>query len=301
MALTFPKKALFYGLLTLLTLLTMEGMARIAYYAAYGQGYGSGPPDPPVHSSAFSPPDITADPARDLLPLLIRHPFYGDTRTSPYHALNAMPPWRRREDTVVIALLGGSVAELVKPFLERELRRYFAANHLPRQPVVIELAAEIAKQPQQTMVVANTLLLGGEFDLIINLDGYNEVAGSAGQNFRNGVFPFFPLWWPKRAGLTAEEILLAGNIRLRRQEYTRRAAAGDTAPLRWSAVFGLANRYRQERTATEIIQRNHRLATMASGYSLAKYGPRNWREGVQRERERERLCGRRLESGIGVR
>ena len=92
MALTFPKRVLFYGLLTLLTLLTMEGMARIAYYAAYGQGYGSGPPDPPAHSAAFSPADFTADPARDLLPLLIRHPFYGDTRTSPYHALNAMPP-----------------------------------------------------------------------------------------------------------------------------------------------------------------------------------------------------------------
>ena len=56
MALTFPKRVLFYGLLTLLTLLTMEGMARIAYYAAYGQGYGSGPPDTPVDSYALPPP-----------------------------------------------------------------------------------------------------------------------------------------------------------------------------------------------------------------------------------------------------
>ena len=40
----------------LLTLLAIEGMARLAYYAAYGQGYGSGaaadldnltPPPPP--------------------------------------------------------------------------------------------------------------------------------------------------------------------------------------------------------------------------------------------------------------
>ena len=196
-------------------------------------------------------------------------------------------------------MLGGSVAELVKPFLERALRRYFAANHLPRQPVVIELAAEIAKQPQQTMIVASALLLGGEFDLIINLDGFNEVAGSAGHNFRDGVFPFFPRWWHKRVGLTAEEILLAGNIAVLRREQTRLAAAGNTAPLRWSAVFGLVNRYRQERTATEIIQLNHQLAARESDYSLEKYGPRNWREGVQRERER--LCGRRPESGIGVR
>ena len=282
MALTFPKRVLFYGLLTLLTLLTMEGMARIAYYAAYGQWYGSASPDTPVDSHALPPPPITADSARSLLPLLIRHPFYGDTRTSPYHDLNAMPPWRRREDTVVIGLLGGSVAELVKPYLERALRRYFAANNLPRQPVVLELAAEAVKQPQQTIIIANTMLLGGEFDLIVNLDGYNELAGSVGRNFGEGSFPFFPLWWHKRVGLTTEEILLAGNARFLRREQARLAAAGAIAPLRWSAAFGLVNRYRQERTAAQIIQRNRELAATQATYRLEQHGPRGW---LQAERE----------------
>ena len=40
--LPFPKKVLYYGLMLLLTLLASEGMARLAYYAAYGTGYGGG-------------------------------------------------------------------------------------------------------------------------------------------------------------------------------------------------------------------------------------------------------------------
>ena len=40
--LPFRKKVLYYGLMLLLTLLAIEGMARLAYYAAYGQGYGGG-------------------------------------------------------------------------------------------------------------------------------------------------------------------------------------------------------------------------------------------------------------------
>ena len=43
--LPFRKKVLYYGLMLLLTLLVLEGMARIAYYAAYGSGYSGGRAD----------------------------------------------------------------------------------------------------------------------------------------------------------------------------------------------------------------------------------------------------------------
>ena len=40
--LSFRRKILYYGLMLALTLLAIEGMARLAYYAAYGSGYGGG-------------------------------------------------------------------------------------------------------------------------------------------------------------------------------------------------------------------------------------------------------------------
>ena len=257
----FRKKALYYGLTLLLLLLALEGMARIAYYAAYGQEYGRNRGDTPA----------------DAAPFRIRHPFYGHTRSLPYHALNETPPRPRRADRVLIGLVGGSVASDVKPFLERALGRYFAAAGWPRQPVLLELAFGGQRQPQQVMIAAHTLLLGGEFDLIINLDGVNEVAGSGGQNPQDGIFPFFSGRWHRLAKPSAEEILLAGRLAALRREQSRLAAAGTLAPLRRSALFGLGNRYRQERNAARISQRNHELAALKSPYSLEKHGPRSRR------------------------
>ena len=274
-SLPFRKKALYYGLMLLLTVLALEGMARIAYYAAYGQAYGGGPEERPADpDSPLLPAAYTANPDYDRQ--RIRHPFYGFTDRRPGHALNRMPPRQRREDTVVIGVLGGSVAEQVQPFLQDALRRYFAANNLPRQPATLNLAVAAGKQPQQVIIVVNNLQLGGEFDLIVNMDGFNELVGSAGQNADEGLFPFFPTRWHKRVGLTAEEVLLAGSIGLLRQEQARRARAAATSPLRRSAVFGLIYRYRQERVARQIVQQNRELAATEAGYILEKHGPRSW-------------------------
>ena len=250
-----------------LTLLVLEGMAGRAYYAAYGQGYDRGRLAAPAGSAL--PPDATNA-------LELRHPFYGFTKRSPDRALNAALPQQRRADTVVIGLLGGSVAAQVKPFLQEALTRRFAANNLPRRPVVLNLAVLSVKQPQQTLIVADRLLRGGEFDLIVNLDGVNEVFGSGENNLANGVFPFLPLGWDKRVGLTRAEILRAGQIGVLRREQARRAAAGETSLLRWSALFGLAHHWRQERIAAQIIRQNHELAAAATDYSLEKHGPGNW-------------------------
>ena len=186
-----------------------------------------------------------------------------------------MPPRQRREDTIIIGLLGGSVAYETQPFLQRALNRRFAANNGPRPPLVLGLATGAVKQPQQTLIVAHTLLLGGEFDLIVNLDGYNEVTGSVSQSRVEGVFPFFPWLWNKRGELTGQELLRAGQIGILRREQARLTAAEATAPLRWSAVWRLANRYQRERTALQIIRRNQQLAAADSAYSLEKYGPRS--------------------------
>ena len=264
----FPKKILYYGLLLGLTILVIEGMARVAYYAAYGAGYGGG--GAAAGEQAGLPGDRTEHSE-------LRHPYYGFANGGWEHALNGMPPPQRAEDTVVIGLLGGSLMGGVNSFLRRALADWFVANGRPRRLIIRDFTLSGGKQPQQALIVANMLLLGGEFDLIINLDGFNEAWGSGGVNYREGVFPFFPNYWDSRAGLTAGEILQAGRIGLLRREQARLAAAGERSPLGWSAVFGLVNRWRQERVAAEIILLNHELTAAAGDYSLEKYGPRSWR------------------------
>ena len=283
------KKILYYGIMLLLTLLALEGMARLAYYAAYGQGYGGGgsadpdnltpPPLPIVSDAAHDSPEY-------FEPLRIAHPFYGFTAGSPRNALNAMPPRPRREDTVIIGLLGGSVAEQVKPYFQAALNRWFAANQLPRRPAVLGLAMGSVRQPQQTLIVTNTLLLGGEFDLIVNLDGFNELRGGAawigGSDRIVNLDRFNEL---NRSSMTGAELLLVGRLRALRGEQARRRTAGATSPLRWSALFGLANRYQQERTAAEIIRLNHQLAAPEPEASPPQPERRPQRN-VQRRQER---------------
>ena len=122
----------------------------------------------------------------------ISHPFYGFSLTSAYDELNAMPPRQGRDDTVVIGLLGGSVAAAVEPYLQSALTRWFAANNRLRQPAVLKLAVPGAKQPQQTLIVASALLLGGEFDLIVNLDGFNELVSAWAGTLTRMSFLSFP-------------------------------------------------------------------------------------------------------------
>ena len=259
-----------------LTLLVIEGMARIAYYAAYGTEYGGG-------SAADSPDNLTPPPltlvnqgfaAAPATPFLKRHPIYGYIQGLPFHQLpEERRPRPRQGDTVVIALLGGSVAYGVNAYLERALGRWFAENNQPRRPVFLNWSRGGLGQPQQTMLVAGALLRGGAVDLIINLDGFNELGKNASPR---GAFPFFPGQWKSQVGLTAEELLLIGQIGVLRREQARRAAAGETSILRRSALFGLAQRWRQESNAAQIIRLNHELATAKSAYRLEKHGPRRW-------------------------
>ena len=53
----FRRKILYYGIMLALTLLASEGMARLAYYAAYGQRY-SGRPDEALNMPPPPPPSL---------------------------------------------------------------------------------------------------------------------------------------------------------------------------------------------------------------------------------------------------
>jgi len=56
------------------------------------------------------------------------------------------------------------------------------------------------KQPQQLLSLAYLVTLGAHFDIVVNLDGLNEVALPAVENVPKGVFPFYPRNWSVRMG-----------------------------------------------------------------------------------------------------
>ena len=260
------KKIFFYCLMIVLTLAVIEGMAQAAYYIAYGEFNGDGP---------SRPQPAVGDAAEGWDPDQIVHPYYGYTRSAAEHPLNQVPPPRREDGVVLIGLLGGSVSRHIADAFQNALAAWFRDNDIPAQPVVLELAHLGMKQPQQVMIVANTLSLGGEYDIIVNLDGYNELVVPYRDYFRNGLSPFYPWRWHalQQDSLTDTQKLLVSRIYALRQREQRLDALAAAEPWRRSALYGIVNRYLRERAAAEILALNHELAAPTGDYSLQRYGP----------------------------
>ena len=174
-----------------------------------------------------------------------------------------MPPPQTGPDTVVIALLGGSVAWDVIPYFQQALTRYFADHGLAKEPVLVQLPGIGMKQPQQLYIASFMFTMGGNFDILVNLDGYNELAFSY-ENFAKDVFPFFPIHWNKQVFLPGEEIVLIGQIRAARGQLSQLQQTGPASPFRYTALYGILHRYRLQQTETRISQLNYALANHQS-------------------------------------
>ena len=286
---TLPKQILFYSLLLLLTLAVVEGMARAAYYLAYGEWYQVPAPLDPAALNRNSESDRVALPEINDGLNPVNHPYYGFTRPSPIDDLNAMPPPQTGADTVIIAFLGGSVAHLLTADFRRAVEQYFAEQKLPRRPVVLGLAHSGHRQPQQLHVVSYMLTMGGGFDLVVNLDGYNELNGPY-RNFSRGVFPFFPAVWEQLNELTIPEIAIAGRILNRRAELAELQQDAASSPFRYSAAYELLHRYRIQRANDRIRQLNYDLTQVETGRQFARHGPRgNFQNFDQVRREAVRV------------
>lgn len=100
----------------------------------------------------------------------------------------------------VIGIFGGSVAHGLayggmEPII-RELRENGIVNGRPIRIVPITMGG--IKEPQQLMALNYFIILGAHFDIVLNLDGFNDIVLPYIENIRLGVFPFFPRNWPTR-------------------------------------------------------------------------------------------------------
>lgn len=145
------------------------------------------------------------------------------------------------EERVVVVVLGGSFADQLathfgslRPALQ-ETERFQR-----RRVVVISLAQPGYKQPQQLMALNYFLSLGMHADIVINVDGFNDVALAPVSVIPWGGFPFFPRGWPAAVGHLDPALRRAiGELSYLRDLRARRAGAFSRVPWRYSMVCGL--------------------------------------------------------------
>ena len=169
------------------------------------------------------------------------------------------PILKKSSEKFIIGIFGGSFA--TQFYRYSAFRRFQDCLKRQRKKVIVlNFAAGGYKQPQQLLILTSLLSLGAEFDLIVNIDGFNEVALPPAENIPNAVYPFYPRMWHARAKYTLnyEEIKQRGHIEFLKSQKMEWAKLFYTYRLYWSPTFSILWEYRDRFLSRKIeeLQRN---------------------------------------------
>ena len=250
MTMTPPKTQLqnmAFGLLTAVLILTaLEGLSWAAFEVL--------PPRPVLsiedHFSKEEPPPGHQQTAQTVRQDQAIHPFLGYVLDPDHHSAAREPgrnpeaiahgfPRNRhpifhtpRSDQLVIGIFGGSVASILANNAHRMGRKLpHLQRFAGRKLVLVNLATGGFKQPQQLMTLAYFLSLGAHFDIVLNLDGFNDIALATTDNVDRGMYPFYPRHWDFRVSdLDPERRRRQGQIAYFQDLRTERAERFSRAP-----------------------------------------------------------------------
>ena len=173
-------------------------------------------------------------------------------------------------DDYVIAVTGGSVAFQFVNFhpgmtviVEALKERY------PDKTInVYTLANGGYKQPQQYLALSYLLALGAHFDMVLNLDGFNEVVLPPVEHIPKRVNPFYPRAWHQKVSGLNDAFMLstAGKVSVLRNMQVEWAKLCSGKPFRYSAtanfLWKVIDQWLSRKiTAVEIEFQKHESAT----------------------------------------
>ncbi len=164
---------------------------------------------------------------------------YGEEQLADYGFEQDAGPLLKKRDPrrFVINITGGSVARGFLDWggddvLRKELSKL---PELKDKEIVFSSTAFYGhKEPQQLLAIEYVMSLGATFDMIVSLDGFNEVTMGKIYNLDYGASPFYPYGWFGRlwqANADPELTLLrAGGELLARQRSALAAAFARSLP-----------------------------------------------------------------------
>lgn len=203
------------------------------------------------------------------------HPFMGHVMTFDVKQLNEFgtngpsPLEQRPDDEFQVAIVGGSVAKyLYFHLLEHPeaLTNEFIKELPPgyRSIRIVSLTVDGHKQPQQLMSLAYFLSLGAKFNLVINVDGFNELVLSTTENYEDKVSLSYPRQWRflTQHAYSTDMIQGAGKIfNLQQRKEWLRNLVRRSLVLKSSAFILTIWRGIDRQLANEIAVENDRLQT----------------------------------------
>jgi hypothetical protein len=172
-----------------------------------------------------------------------------------------------------VALVGGSMAQLLGIWAGGDLAAALAGSprFAGRRVVVETFALGGYKQPQQLITLGYLASLGRHFDVVVNLDGYNDLVLSR-FNAEDRTFPFYPRSWRYRTNALAEArtLRIVGARELLAKRRRALAVRMLGSPWRYSALASALWLGRDRRLAGEIAAADEHLGR------LSRHGRRNY-------------------------
>lgn len=186
---------------------------------------------------------------------------------------------KRGPDRVIVAITGGSVAWQVSVAGEKLLRQELeqSPRFKGKKLQLVRLAMSGYKQPQQLMALNYLLALGAEFDVLVNVDGYNEVALTVAENIEGRIFAAYPRMWSARMQDVVDPRKYSISYRLLQARGLRQQLVEERLQscLSWSATLTLLWYVRDKRLENQILELGLELkqAVDRQGKGFTSIGP----------------------------
>lgn len=278
------KKNLFIATIILFSILLIELGAKFIYQFQFKkelnkkellQYFAS------TDSSVLTPSKNTA--VQDL----IKHPYYGFSKNKDENSrINDFGFHGKMADTInqngkfEILVCGGSVAaQLINDYeiyFKKSLAKSLNTN--PDSIQIFSAALGGFKQPQQLMALIFLLSKNAHFDCIVNIDGFNELALSMGENLSSGLNISYPRLWSilNSQSLNGENVALLHQLFEREKKRTTVRNLIQKAPFKWSNFCLLAALILDKKFQPDVkLMQNIYASVLENGRNFAQHGPEN--------------------------
>ena len=132
------------------------------------------------------------------------------------HGFVGTPPFPKNTNkSLNVIILGGSVAQQFSCLGAEKLKNDLSKiKKFKKSKInIINLGIGAYHQPQQLMALNYYLAHGGEFDILINIDGLNEAFIMDELIFKNKIYPAYPFSWDiHMGGLSRKQLTNIGKI-----------------------------------------------------------------------------------------
>ncbi len=161
----------------------------------------------------------------------IIHPYLGFVKNCPVIGSNRFgffgpePTIGNNDNKLTVAFFGGSVSQSLynSEYAQKKLTDTLKSiDRFKNKDVeIVSFALGGYKQPQQLFTLIYFMIIGIQLDIIINLDGFNEVALPYTENLPTNVSSFYPRNWALRTNKLFDRELIYLQAKIEQLKETR--------------------------------------------------------------------------------